>query len=212
MKKMVLTCVAMATFILFSNAQVSMSIMPKAGVSLGLSRMGLSSYGNYKMQAGFIGGVALPISFNEYFEVQPEFYYAEKNSKFTFTKSDGGVSDIVTKSKVGQYEIPVLLKGKYKGFYALVGPSLSINDHAQYEASGVKSSVTFGSGDTQLKKTIWGLQVGAGYGLPLEVGKLEFDVRYGWGLTDMDNVTGSSNTTRLDALAITVGYSYPFTK
>jgi hypothetical protein len=212
MKKIVLTCVAMATFILFSNAQVSFSIMPKAGVSLGLSRMGLSNYKSYKMQAGFTAGVAFPIGFNEYFEVQPEFYYAEKNSKFTFTKSDGTTTDIAITRKVGQYEIPVLLKGKYNGFYALVGPSLAINDHVQDEADGVKSKATFGSGESQVKKTVWGLQLGVGYSLPLEVGKLEFDARYGWGLTDMDNVTGSSNTTRLDALAITIGYSYPLNK
>lgn len=208
MKKRVLTIVAMATFILSTYAQASLSIMPKAGVSLGLSRMGLASYKDYKMQAGFIGGVAFPIGLSEYFEIQPEFYYIEKNSKFTFSKTDGTTTDIVTTGKAGQYEIPLLLKGKYNGFYALIGPSVAINDHIRYEVAGVKSGVTFGSGDTQMKKTAWGFQLGVGYSVPAGGGKVEFDARYGWGLNDMDNITGDSSN-RLDALAITVGYSYP---
>jgi Outer membrane protein beta-barrel domain len=208
MKKSLLIIVALATCTLFSSAQVSFYLMPKAGVSMGLTRMESSSYSNEKMQAGFIGGIALPIGFGEYFEVQPEFYYLQTNSKFTYTSTDGGATSDITR-KLEQFELPILLKAKYKGLYGLVGPSVTFNSNGTDEAKSIKTNLTFGSGQTELKKNGWGMQFGVGYVFNTGIGKFNLDARYGLGLSDIDNVTGTNNKTNSDALCFTLGYLVP---
>jgi Outer membrane protein beta-barrel domain len=210
MKKFLLSITAMLTFSLFTYAQSSFAIMPKAGVSMGVCRMGLDNYSNKKMNAGFVGGFALPIGFGDYFEVQPEFYYIQKNSQFDF-KGDGTPTLTMTRH-LEQFELPILLKAKYEGFYVSAGPSITFNSSGQDEVSGIKTDLKFGDAATELSKTQWGMQFGVGYNFEVGVGKLNFDARYGLGLSDLDNVTGDKNTTHVDALAFTVGYAIPIGK
>jgi hypothetical protein len=216
MKKIVLAFTAIMSILMVSTAQVpistkqavSFSIMPKAGVSFSTVRMGLSNYKDKKMQGGLIAGVAFPIGFGDWFEVQPEFNYIQKNSKFTYTSDDGATS-LVTTQKLQQFEIPVLLKARFDGFYVAAGPSVSFNTKGHSEINDVKTDFTFGSGTTELKKSLWGLQFGAGYNFDAGVGKINLDARYGLGLTDLDNVTGDKNTSRSDGFAVSVGYLIP---
>lgn len=208
MKKSLLFIVALATCTFFSNAQVSFYLMPKVGVSMGLSRFESSDYSKQKMQAGLIGGIALPIGFGEYFEIQPEFYFLQSNSKFTYTSTDGAGTIDITR-KLEQYELPILLKAKYKGLYGLVGPSVTFNANGTEEAKSVKTNLSFGSGETELKKNGWGMQFGVGYTFNTEIGKFNLDARYGLGLSDIDNISGTKNKTHSDALSFTLGYLVP---
>jgi Outer membrane protein beta-barrel domain len=210
MKKFLLTLTAMLTFSLFTYAQVSFAVMPKAGITMGVCRMGLDNYTDKKMNVGFVGGVGFPIGFGDYLEVQPEFYYIQKNTQFNF-KSDGAPALTTTRS-LEQYELPIMFKAKFSGFYVSAGPSITFNSSGQDEVGGVKTDLKFGSATTELSKTQWGAQFGVGYNFGVGIGKLNFDARYGLGLSDLDNVTGDKNTTRVDAVAITVGYAIPIGK
>lgn len=211
MKKNVLTFAILFSFIIFSNAQVSFSLLPKVGASFCQSRMGANNYHDSKMKVGLVAGIGLPISLSNYFDIQPEFYYIQKNSRYTYN-GDNGSSNLVTTSVLDQYELPVLLKGKFDSFYVSAGPSIAFNANGHSEVNKVKTNFAFGNAVTELKKVAWSAQFGLGYNFDIGSGKLNVDARYGLGLSDMDNILGTKNTTKLDAMAFTMGYLFPIGK
>jgi hypothetical protein len=123
-------------------------------------------------------------------------------------------------------EIPVLAKyhiGGARQFYATLGPYVGFLLNAKYITSGTSqlyldpqltqpaSAQAYDFGGTQnvksaLHSTNWGIQAGLGYGRPLGVGRIELDVRGGYGLMNVQKDAAANGSNNTGALVVSLGY------
>jgi len=129
-------------------------------------------------------------------------------------------------AEMNYLEIPVLAKyhfGAARAIYAALGPYIGFLLNAKNVTSGV-SQVYLDSGLTQpvsptafdfgattnikseLRSTNWGIQGGVGYGHALGAGRLELDVRGGYGLVDVQKDTAANGKNNTGSLVVTLGY------
>jgi hypothetical protein len=131
-------------------------------------------------------GVFVEIPINEKFSFQPEILYSIQGYSFD--------DDVVA---LNYLNIPLI--GKYyvtKGLSLEAGPQIGFLLSAKDDGKDVKNN--FNNID-------FGVNLGLGY--KLENG-LNFGVRYNLGLSNINNIEGSSNKLRNGVVQATVGYSF----
>ena len=124
---------------------------------------------------GLIGGLSL----------QPELYYSEKSGATTymFEERVSPVNQSVTENmKYYSWDIPILLRLKVidlklLNLYALTGPVASFKAKDKSSFSDLNDELNC----NKLKSTNWNFQLGGG----VEVWRLNLDVRYEWGMSDI---------------------------
>ena len=138
-------------------------------------------------------------------------------------------ADYNNTADIDYLEIPVLAKlwiGSTRQMYAVFGPYVGFLLSAKNVTSGQSllyldqqktlpfpgSTTDFGA-TTDIKSDLqsynWGLQGGVGYGRPLGSGRLELDVRGGYGLMNVQKDTAANGKNNTGSLVISLGYGVP---
>jgi hypothetical protein len=184
MKKLLL--VAAVAVLGFSNV-VAQDI--KFGVKGGLNLANVSGDNTkaFDPVTSFNFGVMSEISITDKFSFQPELMYSGQGYSFN--------SDNVV--ELSYLNIPLMAKYYVaKGLSIEAGPQIGYLFAAKNESVDVKDS---------FKKIDFGANVGLGY--KLENG-LNFGVRYNLGLSNINNVSGSSDKYKNGVVQASVGYFF----
>jgi hypothetical protein len=186
MKKLLLIAAA----VVFTSASYAQTIIPKAGLTL--SNWGGDDVSGTDAKIGFTLGAGFNMPLGEGpISLQPELNFIQKGYKADV--SFDGI-DIETKTTLSYLEVPVLVKatfGEATKFFVNAGPSVGfgLGGKVKAEANGEEEEVDvkFGDGDDEdvfyvEKKTDIAFQLGGGVVI---ADKIQIDIRYGLGLTDL---------------------------
>lgn len=137
--------------------------------------------------------------------VQPELMYIQKGASQEETFNGTTVTQTV---KLDYIEVPVLVKlqvpleeGITPSVFA--GPTLGLNVTAEAEAEAEGESATEDISD-DVSGTDFGLALGGGVDIDFPFGTLMGDIRYGFGLTSIDD-SGEYDSVRNRGFMITAG-------
>jgi hypothetical protein len=134
-------------------------------------------------------------------EFQPEALYTQKGAKF-----DQGGGTLL--QKLDYVDVPLLAKYRVTGGTAhyvsvFAGPSLGVRVRA-------KSHATFGSASLEedASDAFERLDAAVVFGLEYHRGRLLFDGRYSWGLSDVDREADDSIEIRTRGIALMAGWRF----
>lgn len=158
---------------------------------------------------GFAVGGNIEWMVMEYFYVQPELMYIRKGSEFQ--GRDGFNQAITVQADVDYAEVPILAKGKY-GFdmfdlYATFGPyfSFKVNE----SKSAAVANVIATSATANFSSFDFGLVFGGGAAFDIGDGMdLYVDIRYDYGLTDINDDAVSTVEVQNRGWLFSVGMSF----
>lgn len=129
--------------------------------------------------------------FHEFLGIRPELTYLQKGAK-----TGTGAAEVTT--ALDYLEIPVLLEAKFDQGefrpFLFAGPALGIKLSASTKPTGGTSSTL-----NDIKSIDFGLDFGGGleYAVNKQWG-VQFNVRYGLGLTDVSDVSVTAGTTTVE--------------
>jgi len=174
MKRNITIIGVLTGLLLLLSTTAQAQVLPKFGVKAGLNYSTFNNADGAEYKAGFLGGVYAKINIpGSPAAIQPEILYAQYGANAEGT--DGKLS-------VDYVQVPVLAKF---GFGApgvnikpevFFGPYAGFNVNSKLEDSGIGVDA-----DEFFKNTDFGVVVGAG----VQVSKLNFELRYTAGLTDV---------------------------
>lgn len=198
MKNLFLTTLTLIFFTSMTYAQF--------GVRLGANMANFSADDEveYKSKIGFSAGVFYKLKAGESLTIQPELNFVQQGSKLE--------EDPLSLTLSSNYlQIPVLLKYGFgdmekTNFFVQAGPYFGMG------IGKIKTETCLGEecetdeedfGDDTLKSTDFGLNLGAGVNIN---SKISIDIRYGLGLSEIDNEDDlkAKNT----AINLGIGYSF----
>jgi hypothetical protein len=136
---------------------------------------------------------------------------------------------------INYVEIPVLAKfwiGSARQMYANLGPYVGFLLNARNKTSGTSQiyydqaltqPVEYSPGNpvppqdfnattdvkSELRSYNWGIQGGVGYGRPIGSGRLELDVRGGYGLMNVQKDTATNGKNNTGSLVVSLAYGVP---
>lgn len=203
------------------------TLLPKIGATY--SNIAYEGNEDDKPIVGLAVGVGYNILVSKRLSVQPELNFVQKGSSSKDSYTDfpygGGFEDIklTTKTRLGYLQVPILVKMNFGKFYFNAGPSLGygLKGKETYELSSsgedrfgdpisvshkTKYNIKFSeppnnyNGDDRFvdNRLNFSVQVGAG---AMVTEKLNIDVRYGLGLSNMMDESKSKHR----ILQVTVG-------
>ena len=194
------------TFLLFAFlltlgtvAQAQVSIIPKGGITLSNISFDQDQPGQ-KSRMGYVAGLGInfPITSDNFFSIQPELLYIQQGTRVT--GGDLGLN---------YAQLPLLLKINFGGenfpIYVNAGPSFG---YLLNPPSAAVGDVSF----TDPKRLDIGLQFGGGLGVKAGPGNVLLDARYGFGITDINNLPNGGdalNKSKNNVFQFTVGYAIP---
>jgi hypothetical protein len=209
MKKQVFFVTCALLLALSSQAQIS--VIPKAGVTLSSISYDEEPE-DQKTQFGFVGGAGLDIGIiKNFFSLQPELLFIQKGDRFD-------ERNVEATTTLNYLELPLLAKISFgsptiKG-YLNAGPSLALGLNGKYKVEGGENAgetdIRFGDASNDGRRYLdnrfdFGLQFGGGGSFGLGPGALIADIRYGLGLSDLNDEDKAQNRT----FAFTLGYAIP---
>lgn len=156
------------------SATAQAQVLPKFGVKAGLNYSTFNNADGTEYKAGFLGGVYanfnVPASPTT---IQPEILYAQYGSNVE--GSDGSLS-------ADYIQIPVLAKFGFGAPGVNIKPEVFFGPYAGFNIKAEAEEAGFAvDADEVFKNTDFGVVVGAG----VQVSKLNFELRYTAGLTDV---------------------------
>ena len=187
----------------------------------------------WSTRVGLFLGTSAEVSLTPRLSVQAELNYsqqgAKKNGLQAVSLPDVPMTlfaDIKNTAKLDYLEIPVLAKYRIGGarqFYATFGPYVGFLLTAKNVSSGSSlvyldqqktqpvtgSPVDFGATTdikSELRSTNWGIQGGVGYQRPIGSGRIELDVRGGYGLVNVQKDTAVNGKNNTGSLVVSLGY------
>ncbi len=226
MKKTILS-VILTVSALAGFSQIT--FIPKAGVVLSTihqSKDLKSDDVSVSSKIGFVFGAGLELKISEKFTLQPELLFIQKGYKVEesyYFEEARVASDVENKANIrlNYLELPIMFKMKFNNFYINAGPSFSYGIGGNFESEvstfGVTESETskvkFGKepdnndGDNFYYDNAFdlGVQLGAG----IKVGPVVIDLRYGLGLSNLNDKPKSfegSYAFQNRALQLSVGF------
>jgi hypothetical protein len=200
-----------SALLLALSAQAQITLIPKAGITVTSISYDEVPAGQ-KGRIGFVGGAGVEIGIvKNFFSVQPELLFIQKGEQYD-------AEGVVTKAKLNYLELPVLAKVSFgsetvKG-YVNAGPSVAFGLMGKQTVEGGpnagETDIRFGDGSGEGRRSLdnrfdFGLQFGGGASIGAGPGSMVVDVRYGLGLTDLNDDTRSKNR----AFAFMLGYAIP---
>ena len=169
---------------------------------------------DYEPKAGAIVGIASNIPLGgDRFSLQPEVLFHQKG--YTSTYEDSELSDSY-KTTLNYLEVPVMARVNFGKFYAAAGTYVGFGIGGKYAGSSSylgyttqhEGKVKFGKepdnyagSDVYVKTPDFGIQIGAG----VKVSVFTIDLRYGLGLTDINEKRDLNTQTCNRSLQLTVG-------
>lgn len=142
-------------------------------------------------------GAVVNIGLSDRFSIQPELLYSQKGHKVrSYFIEDDDLEDMRAKLRMNYLEVPVLAKlsfgNKKLQFFLTAGPSVGywVSGRSEWAYAGLEENKAYvfrkdykhGLKENRLDV---GANVGFGVAYPLGTGKLNLDVRYGLGLSDI---------------------------
>ncbi|WP_103664259.1 porin family protein [Gracilimonas amylolytica] len=160
--------------ILLFSATAQAQVLPKFGVKAGLNYSTFNNADGVEYKAGFLGGVYANINIpGSPAAIQPELLYAQYGANAEGT--DGKLS-------VDYIQIPVLAKFGFGAPGVNIKPEVFFGPYAGFTINSELEDAGFAvDADEVFKNSDFGVVVGAG----LQVSKLNFELRYTAGLTDV---------------------------
>ncbi|WP_162055987.1 porin family protein [Pontibacter pamirensis] len=211
MKNKYLLTVAAALGFTFAAEAQTVSVGPRLGATFSTMNYSGEDAEDYneavKSVAGMqIGGVA-NIMINELFSIQPELLYVQKGLKM---EEDGATY----KQKLNYLEVPVLAKVSFgaeqlQGFVT-AGPSVGywLSGKERMEYDGEKESDDYEFGDED-NRTELGANFGVGVAYKVGAGAVNFDVRYGFGLSSLyETSEGDDSKVKNRVLGVSLAYLF----
>ena len=194
-KKLVVLFLAANGYILAANAQIQVGIKGGLNVSelatskdqtvlIGNSPEVVRNFPRTDVNAGLI--VSIPLS--KKFSFQPEAVFSSQGA--TAKPSYGYIVSTQEEYKLGYVNIPLLLKyNSPLGFFFETGPQVGLLTSAKINETIVGADHTaIYNVKNQFKSTDIGWTLGTGYLSPIDLG---LDIRYNFGLTDINNTSAS---------------------
>jgi hypothetical protein len=201
-----------------SSGYAQTYVIPKAGLSVSTFALAENN-GNISSLAGFTAGAALNIKLGSTFSIQPELVFIQKGGSAEFKENigDGILETTTTDVTVNYLELPLLAKAMFGNgkiqYYVNAGPSISYGlggktDYSRklnlggeivFEES-VKGDVRFDDAPEEYQpqhiyfnnRIDIGIQFGGGVFI---ANKVLVDLRYGMGLTKLDDEAQPKNRT-----------------
>lgn len=160
--------------ILLFSATAQAQVLPKFGVKAGLNYATFNNTDGVEYKAGFLGGVYAKINVPATpMAIQPEILYAQYGAKVE--NSDASYS-------IDYVQIPVLAKFGFGAPAVPVRPEVFFGPYAGFNInSEVEDPNISVDADDFFEGTDFGVVVGAG----VQVSKLNFELRYTAGLTNV---------------------------
>lgn len=160
--------------ILLFSATAQAQVLPKFGVKAGLNYSTFNNADGTEYKAGFLGGVYVNINIPATpMAIQPEVLYAQYGANDE--NSDASFS-------VDYVQIPVLAKFGFGAPAVPVKPEVFFGPYAGFNInSEIEDSNVSVDADDFFEGTDFGVVVGAG----VQVSKLNFELRYTAGLTNV---------------------------
>ncbi|TAE74996.1 MAG: PorT family protein [Bacteroidetes bacterium] len=208
MKKLFLAALAAFTISFVAQAQdeSKFSLDARVGLNLASTTSKVQAPTSKTMLLGLNLGVYANYNLAPTFALQAGLVYSGKGES---TKSDF----IKGSTTLNYLEIPInavykIPAGEQLKIVINAGPYLAYALNGKYKASGsgfdFNENVEFGSDAGKLKRTDFGLNVGAGVEI---TDKILINLNYGLGLTNLNNLTGSNaQTINNRVFSITAGY------
>ena len=183
------------------------SIGPVAGVTYSTIKGFVGDNPDFKEKylIGTQFGAAVNIGVSKMFSIQPEFFFAQQGAI-----AEGKGKPIKTTIKNNFINIPVLAKiafGKEDGIkvFAAAGPygGYWLSSKIKQEIDGVIQQ----DGEVTLNATAnnrfdYGVAFGAGLGFPVGPGSLNLDLRYNYGLADLEKADNSEFNNRVASASL----------
>lgn len=230
MKKISLIC--LLSLVSYA-AQAQFSLTPKVGV--GFSNVTFSEEANKiegkKSRTGILFGLGANYAFTEAFSLQAELLF---NSKGYKAEETSGGSTVKANFSLNYLEIPILARYAFgnENFktYVNAGPYVAFGLGGKAKAEGsiggisltTETKIKFGKEpDNYTGSDLYvdngfdfGVQAGAGILYKVGPGSLNLDLRYGLGLSNLnDESTGNNVKIKADGknnqFAVSVGYQFP---
>ncbi|MFK8102711.1 MAG: porin family protein [Saprospiraceae bacterium] len=210
--KRITTLLTIITFFAASTiTQAQLSVGARIGINLSdqLSKSKGGENFDYEGLAGLSIAIPLEIGLTERFSVQPELTFIQKGAGLSFTLL--GVE--VTNNSVYNYlALPLLVKYKFINsdafkMYAVVGPGFGYALGGNTGTSTTKTKIDFDA-DTykDFERFETNLNFGLGFGFTTESGDIVLDLRYRYGLSDLDK--SDDFVTKNHSIGLSVGYMY----
>ncbi|MGM0461027.1 MAG: porin family protein [Fibrobacterota bacterium] len=214
MKHNVLAVAALLLFISLQTAGAAdLSILPKAGISLGNIWGDDADDLDADMLVAPIGGAALEIALTEQMSIQPELLYSMKGFKVEEEQDFmGEIIEYSSTVKVSYLEIPVYGKFSFTAEgvqpFVYAGPALGIRLAATQEWEAGDDE-----GDDDIKDDTapinFGIAGGFGVAIPAGAGKVVVDGGYTLGLTEIHDTDEGSSDIKSNNINFSVGYAIP---
>lgn len=182
-----------------AKAQETSGFSVKAGVNFNTFSRDNST--GLKSLIGYHIGATYEFDLGKNFAVEPGLFLDTRGAKF-----EG--SGFVGKTNIIGLTVPVLAKGRLVinndlNVFVNAGPfvNIGLGGTRKTEAADitVKRDVTFGNGDSDIERTNFGLNFGAG----IEYQRFILGIGYDLGLSKVNNL---NTKTKLNAFKISVGY------
>ena len=201
MKKILSLAVALFA-VATSFAQTSVSIVPRAGVSLAT----MTNTQNGKIIPGFVGGADVQFQFNDIVGLTAGVFYEMQGCKGSY---DSGIATVTQKYKNDYVNIPILFN-----CYVVKGLAVKLGRQPGFLVSSKLTTTAAGVSDTGNSKEIFNtVDLSIPVGLSYEISNVVLDVRYNWGLTNiLKNKIGDlefdDRKSRNSVFQITLGYRF----
>lgn len=198
--KKILFLIAVISLGLNSSAQDRIAVGIKAGINstkLKLSDIPEASDIKNEAKSGGLFGAYAKLRLIGALSVQPEVYYAKKNTQLTSIDEDGTSTSDGT---FNTWDIPLLVNLqlidlKVIKIYGLAGPVASFISKADFKDIEELKTENYSNMN-------WTFQAGGG----VEFWRLTADVRYEWGLKDISDIPDFNIGQKTDVLTFTVGF------
>lgn len=201
----ILTLSFILIFGISTSAQISIGV--RAGVNIAnqtIEQSGLSVEPDALL--GLHLGALVNIGITDDFSVQPELTFIQKGNKFDFDLGTLGGGVVETKTTYNYLEIPILAKygfgGEKIGGFILAGPSIAFGLSGSSSTDG--DSIDLDWEEDGVTRSDFGIQFGAG----INFSQLFVDVRYGLGLTDLNDTDDDTFSVKNNGLNIGIGYLF----
>ncbi|RYU91924.1 PorT family protein [Mucilaginibacter terrigena] len=161
---------------------------------------------NYKKSAnGLQAGISFQAGITPSFSLVSEFYYIRKGGNL---KNGNPLTGAESAIRLNALELPLLARYNLGKFHINAGPSIAYNFSGTTEMNGQSSGLVFNSSANGFNRFDAGVQFGGGVEFPVKQRRIELDIRYGYGLTDI----AATNQLYNRAIMISVHFSKAWKK
>ncbi|HTH57400.1 MAG TPA: porin family protein [Cyclobacteriaceae bacterium] len=180
---------------LAANAQASVGIGIKGGLNFANVNATQSAGTTYNNRTGYHFGAYTLFKLGK-IGIQPEVLFSKQGTKYSYSTSN-------VDANFDYVNIPVILK-----LYTVAGINLQVGPQIGFLSGGDIKSTTSGVTTTQgaanfVKGSDISVALGAGWDLPFG---LSIDARYNLGVSNNNNVSGSSSNVKNQVIMVSAGY------